>query len=100
MDNYFQEVPKHKKKAKHKPPKKSDHKHQYYDVLIHEKKYVLGKMIDCYYLGEKCSICSAWETTQIFLSEKMENGYSRMMSNERILEKYKDLELIDCEVKL
>ncbi|XZH78785.1 hypothetical protein ACSW8S_18120 (plasmid) [Clostridium perfringens] len=81
----FNDIPRHKKK-KVKKVKKSKHKHVYKDYLLFEQ---LKKQ---YYRAKACSICGKVYEIYFIETKKLENGYSVVMCQDEILEKYKDLE--------
>lgn len=63
MDEFFDEIPKHKKKSKKKPPKKTNHKHEY-EIVKKEKWPVKG----LYTYIERCKICNK-EKSRLILDE-------------------------------
>lgn len=90
MINIENEVPKYKKKSQ-KTVKKSKHKHTYKECLILDKK------LNLHMIGEYCIICGKIGNVKLSESEKMENGYFRMLTQRELLEKHKDLELKEIE---
>ncbi len=84
LDKLNQEEVSNKKKKKNSSVKKSNHKHEYEEVLV----YYLYLKRWC--LGKRCKICGKAQVTTIFLTEKVDNGY-RMLSSEEVFEKYKDI---------
>lgn len=73
----------YKKRAKHKPVKKVDHKHVYEDVHVRQKSKRHNISID--YLGGKCTICGKIVKTKMYIFTEMP-------------EYVKNLELIEEEV--
>lgn len=52
------EIPKYKKKSKHTPPKKSDHKHNKVKCIV-KRNFIYGNKPDTWYmLGWYCPICN------------------------------------------
>ena len=89
-------MPHKKKKGKNKPRvKKSNHKHDYYDVLV--KSTVYGR--PHYSFGKQCIHCGKVEITNYFISEKTESGAFRMLFGNEILEKYKFLKIVEDNAK-
>ena len=93
------EISNGKKKSKPKKHKKTDHKHEYTEVLLREEKTnpVTGKKNYWVMLGEKCIVCAQMRVKKWFLTEKGEDGYYRQLTYEEALKKYKGLEIIDIE---
>lgn len=83
------EIPKYRKK-KIKSNKKASHKHEYKECILKEKNK------DFYLLGNYCIICGKIGFTG-YDSIKLEDGRSRLMSTEELLEKYKEYEIIILE---
>lgn len=86
------DIPKYRKK-KHSSTSKSDskskHKHDY------SKECLLITAENGYpYYARYCSVCGKIEDIHFFETEKIENGYCRMLSNDEVFEKYKDLEKV------
>lgn len=86
MDYIKDEVPKYKKKVK-KTVKKSKHKHIYKDCLF------FVRSSNTYRKGEYCEVCGKIGDFNLLEGVKLDNRFSRMLSQEEILEKYKDLEI-------
>lgn len=88
-----------KKKAssRSKASKKSNHLHEYTNVLIRNKYNVNGNGILGYRLGKKCKICGKVATTQCLITSKQPDGTHLALKNNQILELYKDLEIVDGE---
>lgn len=57
MDEFLNEIPKHRKKKKKKTPKKANHKHQY--ELVEKQK---GEINGWFTHIEKCRICGKERT--------------------------------------
>lgn len=91
-DYYDKEIPKYRKKRKKKNVKKSDHKHQYIDVLIRRK----NKESFWYSHGKVCKVCGRIGEERYFETEEVEGkGYFRCLTQEELLEKYKDLPIFE-----
>lgn len=104
MDNFNQEIPKHKKNTGSnisKIEKKSKHKHQYEECIIRYKFSFMGKNNLHTELSSYCSICG--KLSDRFSKEKsivedktlhkqLPNGlkYTTHMSGEEIYEQYHD----------
>lgn len=73
-----------------KSSSKSKHKHQYSDCLVKFKDKWYG-------LGSKCIICDRLKVKTYMVTEKKE-GYYVMLEPEQILEKYKDLPIIEHQI--
>ena len=82
---------KRKKSSTSKSSAKSKHKHEYVDCLFIER----GRNTP--YLGSYCKICGKIGETGLPTSEKMPNGFYRMLTAEEIFEEYSDLELIKID---
>lgn len=93
------EISNGRKRSKPKKHKKADHKHNYIEVILREEKTnpVTGKKNYRAMLGEKCTICSQIKVKNWLLSERLEDGYYKLLNYKEIVEKYKDLEIIDIE---
>ena len=86
------EIPKYKKKAI-KTVKKSKHKHIYKDCLIHDAN---SRM---YHKSSYCSICGKIGDFGIIETEKVSGRLSRVLSQDELLERYKDLEIKEvCDI--
>ena len=87
----IEEIPKHRRRREKHPPKKSKHKH-IYDVHVLFVRHTNHHWFREYHFsGNLCSICGKVGDTNLF--ELDEN--SRMMSGEEIVEKYKDLPMVE-----
>lgn len=87
MQNYNEnEIPKYKKK-KNKTVKKSSHKHEYKECLVHVSD------IDGYFLCKYCVECNKVGNITMITEKDEELGewYLPSMSNKEIFKKYKDL---------
>ena len=87
----IEDIQKHRKRRIKTTPKKSKHKHVY-DVpvlFVYNTKACLIRR--WYYSGHLCSICGKVGDNNYF--ELDENSY--MMSGEEIVEKYKDLPMVE-----
>ena len=88
MENINNEIPKYIKKKESSVSKskvKSKHKHEYVDCL-------LVKDNDRPYKATYCKICGKIGNINFFETERTENGYFRILDNDEVFEKYKDLE--------
>ena len=52
------EIPKHKKKAKHNTPKKADHKHKKVECIVEEHRIIQNTPSVWMMLGWHCPICN------------------------------------------
>lgn len=90
------DIPKHIKKKNSSVSKsqvKTNHKHQYEDVLFVDKEYRhLHK-------GTCCSICGKIGDLKIRDTEKLEDGRYRALSCSEMEEKYKDSSLPRVEIE-
>lgn len=77
-----------KKKIKVKP-KKSNHKHIYEQVLVHYDDLFSICQAD------RCVICGKINNVHTGICIKSESGHYRHLTNEEILEEYKNLPLIE-----
>lgn len=79
--------------------RKSDHQHEYYDVLIkhimNNKGGILGSSDPNYTKGQRCKICGIVKDTYMRDMGKTEDGGLRMLTNKQMLEKYKDVEIVE-----
>ena len=82
----LQEIPKYKKKSKHKPVQKAKHKHTYKICLIKDEH---GN----YYKTEYCTICYKRGDINYFEYEQSSPQIFRMLDNDEVKRKYKDLEV-------
>lgn len=87
------EKTKYRKKSSKKGKKRANHKHEYEEVLIRNYPYAFHKVC----LMNRCKVCGNLRAKEILMINPVEDGYSTMMTNEEILEKYKDLEIFDYE---
>lgn len=85
------------KKSTGKKSKKSDHKHEFKDVLLRvsTKDPLTGKEKKSLHLGKKCESCNLIRETQWFITESCGNGYSRTLDYDEIIKKYPDYEIIE-----
>lgn len=93
MENY-DEIPKYRKKksSKSKSANKSDHKHQYKDCLLVDEENHPHK-------AQYCKICGKINNIIFFESEKIGGGFHRMLTDNEVFQKYKDLEQFQIKVK-
>ena len=87
--DFESDVPKYRKKSTRQPPVKSKHKHLYKDCLL--KQADESKL----HKSEYCTACGKIGNTLFFETKPIENGYRIMISQEELLEKYKDLEIFN-----
>lgn len=85
------DIPKYKKKknsSTSKSKEKSNHKHEYVDCLLVEKDENRP------YKAKYCSICGKVNDVKFFEFTPCESAYSRLLNDDEVFEKYKDLESI------
>lgn len=87
------EVPRYRK-PRNKTVKKSDHKHDYYNVIVK----VIHKDINYHCYGRKCRICGKIITESFIMEVTEDERFYKMLSPEEILEKYKDLEIVEYHI--
>lgn len=80
------EIPKYKKKST-KTVKKSKHKHTYKNCLIYDKN------LKQHFVGEYCTVCNKIGSFKMSDTASHGNNYSRILSEEELVEKYKDYEV-------
>lgn len=85
----------YKKKKIKRPPKKSDHKHIYKDVI--------GIVEDDYFAPmpcKKCTICGKTEIVHLHYAEKTSDHLKlyRALSLEEIKEKFPELEIVNIKL--
>lgn len=88
--NYLdEEIPKYRKKAKKHKTKRSSHKHEYRNAILHIERY------DVYYLCEYCIICGKiGDIWKDYMETVVDNGYSRrLLTKEELLRKYRKYEI-------
>lgn len=92
LDKFYgkaaQDQPSMGKKNKKEKPKKADHKHDYEQVLV---------LFDDFFsicLADRCTICGKIGNVHTGVCIKVEDGCYRQLTNDEILEEYKDLPLI------
>ncbi len=93
---YNEDIPKYKSKKK-KFVKKSNHKHDFENVILkYENQFAKGRFL--YALGKICKICNKKKLIRFGFSKKMENGYYLDISNnlESILQEYPQYK--DCRI--
>ena len=81
-------VPKYRKKKESntsKSNKKANHKHEFIDCLLIDEKH------NNPHKSSYCKICGKIDGVCLLETEKTNSGYRKMLSNEEIFEKYKDL---------
>lgn len=86
------DIPKYKKKTKSntsKAKEKTKHKHEYKDCLFINN----GRA----YMGTYCNICGKIYNWRLPVVTVEEAGHRRMMTNEEVLEEYKNLEKIEVQ---
>lgn len=86
-----------KKQAVKKKKKKSDHKHQFEEVLLRvsTKDPLTGKAKRSLHLGKRCSICKMIKETGWFITEKTEDGMYRTLTYDEVIAKYPDYDIVD-----
>lgn len=91
MNNY-DEIPKYRKKklSKSKSANKLDHKHQYEGCLLVDEENRPHK-------AEYCQICGKINNVKVFETERLDSGHFRMLTDEEIFQKYKDLKLFQVK---
>lgn len=82
-----------KKKSKDKKHKRSDHKHDYYKVLIRTQIPIGKKLKNTYSFGNKCSICGKVKDISFYVYD--ESGH--ISDEQEILKKFADLEIVDVK---
>lgn len=100
MINVPDDIPKYKKKSTRRPPKKSKHKHIYKDCLLKSKiafKYNTGERIVNLRLGNYCTICGKIGKLTIPTIEGRNSSFRKILTNDMILESYKDLEIFEID---
>lgn len=84
--------PKHRKRRGKRKTKKSNHKHEYKGVLIKSDT----QFGETYHYGEKCNVCGKINNEKFFETKRKEGSpFSIMLSQEEILDKYKDLKIVE-----
>lgn len=85
------------RKSTQKKKKKSDHKHDYKEVLLRVtySNPFTGKLNQRLHLGKKCSVCGLIKETKWFITESTGDGYSRELTYDEIIKKYPDYEIVD-----
>lgn len=91
-DKIISEIPKYIKKSKARGLKRANHKHKYIEALFsYPNKYSRDNRIT-YGKVEYCSICSRVNKFPLMeMAEIQGSKFSRFLSNEEIIEKYKHL---------
>ena len=93
LDKFYdaaaQDQPSNGKKKTKVKTKKSNHKHIYEQVLVHYEDFFTICRAD------HCTICGKINNVQTGICFKTENGYYQHLTNEEILEEYKNLPLIE-----
>lgn len=79
------------KESLHKT-KKSNHKHQYEDVLL---RIALNSGREHYSLGKRCKICGKTAITKYFITEQRLGRTYLVLDSSKILELYQNLEIVD-----
>ena len=83
---------KKKNSSTSKADAKSKHKHEYVDCLLVERENNYP------YPASYCKICGKVGYSSCFeITENTDSGYRRLLSNEEIFEKYKELEQIKVD---
>jgi len=96
FDNEKMEIPKYRKKRKStisKAKRKSRHEHIYKECLFLCQNNKFSRSI---YRGTYCSICGEIGNVHFFESEQVKGrAFYRMLNSNEILEKYKNLEILE-----
>ena len=79
------------KESLHKT-KKSNHKHQYEDVLL---RIALNSGREHYSLGKRCKICGKTTITKYFITEQRLDRTYLVLDSNKILGQYSNLEIVD-----
>lgn len=99
--DYFHEIPKHRKRAKKKNSKKTDHKHKYKDII--------GKYTDSdgnihIFPAKRCSICGKVVRKQLFFTMDVEyNGINFkqiIFTEDKIKELYPELLVVEFKKEI
>lgn len=98
IDNQYKSTP--YKKSKHsstsKSHKKSNHRHNYEEVLIRTVyNGILNKPEYSLHIGKRCSICGKISIVKYIITRKTEHGTYLMLDNNQILEMYPNLPVYD-----
>lgn len=92
MEDFDNEIPKHRKKKKSSTSKsstKSKHKHEYAEcLLIHDKHP---------HRATYCKICGKIGDLYFFETMKTEDGLYLQLDDDEVFEKYKNLEKIEVD---
>lgn len=92
MEDFLNDIPKHKKKSSRQPPQKTKHKHEYKPCLL---KSINDKYMKGIYLSEYCTICGKIGNTHFMESVHYKDGLRRVITDEEKLELHKDLEIME-----
>ena len=79
----FSETP-YKKKSNKKKSKKSNHKHEYEDVIVLLNKFP--------HRGQQCKICG--KTNVGFFFSRKENGFNFLLNYDEVKKKYPNLKVV------
>ena len=86
-----------RKLSKRTTPKKANHKHEYMDVLVKSyvtmPSYTMPK--ESIGLAKMCKYCKVLKNCNFYVYDKDSKGRYRFLTNHEILEKYKDLPMIN-----
>ncbi|HHW79629.1 MAG TPA: hypothetical protein GX742_02370 [Acholeplasmataceae bacterium] len=92
-ENYLDfEIPKYKKRSKKRKASKSDHKHDYSIEVLIKRNSRYGER---YHYANRCRVCGKTGEEKFFESQKINENYFRVLTQKEILEKYKDLPVIE-----
>lgn len=91
FDYYDEEQTPYKKKKKPKTVKKADHKHNYIECLVKWDNHISR--------GERCSVCGKLVMKIFFETEKTENGWHRVLTNDEVLKKFRGYDMYDYHTK-
>lgn len=96
MINIPDDIPKHRKKSTKRPPKKSRHKHTYEECLLNVEYEMDGASFGNVLMSEYCTICGKIGNKKMLETTKENSsGFRRLLNNDEILEKYKDLKVFE-----
>lgn len=94
-----EEIGKYKKRTDSnvsKANRKAKHKHTNIKCLFYIKsRDMVGRPYERYCPASYCNICGKVKNVWFFETKKVEDGYYKSLSNKEILEKYKDLDIIE-----
>jgi hypothetical protein len=96
MENFYDdELRNLYRKKKIKKVKKSNHKHNYTDILIISYFEFNGEKREHISLGKRCIFCGKQKKELMFITERVGEGYRIILEAKQILDKYPELDLYD-----